>query len=196
MADHYDGEGHERFISIEGVSIQTPTIKARTIIRQVQSFPTNLLDVSNNMIGRIMERAFEPVVPRAWVNLFWVHEIQRIGVAFQNKLAQEQGTVVSGLIEAMQTKLVDNHNFVRFRKSMTILICLWERANQNLFDQVSNELTIQLLEHQLRVTQELELAGHLRDVLLEVLLRCHSKTSRGRQLHPMDVMNHIEDAFR
>ena len=63
------------------------------------------------MIGRIIERAFEPVVPRAWVTLFWVHEIQRIEVAFQNKLAQEQGTVVSGLIKAMQTKRVDYHHF-------------------------------------------------------------------------------------
>ena len=87
MADHFDGEGHEMCISIEGVPIQTPTIKAVTIFRQAQSFPTYLLDVSNNMIGRIMERAFKPVAPRVSVTLFWVHEIQRIEIAFQNKLA-------------------------------------------------------------------------------------------------------------
>ena len=166
MADHYDSEGHEMFISIEGEPIQTPTMKAMTIIRHVQSFQTYLLDVRNNMIGRNMKRAFEPVTPRAWVNLFWVHEIQLIEVAFQNKLAQEPVTVLSGLIEAVQTKLVDYFNFVRFRKSMTILICLWERANQKLFDQASNELMIQLWDHQLKVTRKkLEL-----DAVLDGLL--------------------------
>ena len=86
------------------------------------------------------------------MTLSWVHEIQRIEIAAQNKLVKEPGTVVLGLIEAMQTKLVNHHNFVKFRNSMTILICLWERADQKLFDQVFNELTIQLLEHRLKVS--------------------------------------------
>ncbi len=71
------------------------------LIRQVQWFPTYLLDVSNAIIGRIMERAFEPVLPRAWETLFWVHELQRIEVSPQNMLTQGQGTVLSCLIEAM-----------------------------------------------------------------------------------------------
>ncbi len=58
------------------------------------------------MIGRIMEIAFEPVAPRAWATLFWVREIELIEVELQNKLVQEPGAVLSGLIEAMQTKLV------------------------------------------------------------------------------------------
>ena len=85
-------------------------IHAACIIRRVQRFPTYLLGISNDMIGRIMDRAFEPVAPRAWVTLFWVHEIQRIEIAFQNKLAQEPGAVLSGLVETMQTKLVDYNN--------------------------------------------------------------------------------------
>ena len=44
------------FISIESVPIRTPTIKAMTIIRQVQSFQNYLLYVSKYM-------------PRAWVSM-------------------------------------------------------------------------------------------------------------------------------
>ena len=146
------------------------------------------------MIGGIMERVFAPVAPRAWVSLFWVHEIQRIEIAFQNKLAQEPGAVLSGLIETMHTKLVDYNNFVSLKKSTSILICLWERANQRLFDQVSMEFTTQLIENQLKANQELEL-GQLRDRLLMVILKCLVQTSNGRQMHQMEVMNRIKDTF-
>ena len=126
------------------------------------------------MIGRIMETlesAFKPVAPRAWVTLFWVHVIQLIEIAFQNKLAQEPGAVLSGLIETMHTKLVDYNNFVSLKKSTSILICLWERANQRLFDQVSMKFTTQLIENLLKAIQELQL-GSLRDTLLMVILKC------------------------
>ena len=73
-----------------------------------------------------MERAFEPVAPRAWVTLFWVHAIQMIEIAFQNKLAQEQGTVLSGLVETMQTKLVDYNNFVSFKMDLHITLLVGE----------------------------------------------------------------------
>ncbi len=59
-----------------------------------------------------MANAFEPVSPPAWITLFWVHELQRLEVATQNMLAKEQCAVTSGLIEAMQIKLVDYNNFV------------------------------------------------------------------------------------
>ena len=129
-----------------------------------------------------MEMAFELVAPRAWVTLFWVHEIQRIEIAFQNKLAQEAGAVLSGLIETMQTKLADYNNFLSFKKSISILICLWERANQRLFDQVSMEFTTQLIENLLKAIQELQL-GSLRDRLLMVILKCLVETSNGRRMH-------------
>ena len=90
IADQQDGEGHEMFTAIEGVPIQEPATKAIVLIRQVQRFPTYLLDGSNSMIGRIMERAFEPVAPRAQVTLVWLHWLQRIEVAFQNMLAQNR----------------------------------------------------------------------------------------------------------
>ena len=127
MADQRDFNGHEVFINVEGVPVHTPTIYAKNIIRRVQRFPTYLLGFSNDMIGRIMERAFEPVAPSAWTTLFWVQEIQLVEIALQNKLAQEPGAVLSGL---------DYNNFVSFKKSTIILLCLWERAYQNHFDQV------------------------------------------------------------
>jgi hypothetical protein len=64
MADHRDGERHEIFIIIEGFPVQELALNAiiaMVLFRQVQRFPTYLLDVSNTMIWRILERAFEPV---------------------------------------------------------------------------------------------------------------------------------------
>ena len=80
------------------------------------------------------------------------------------------------------------------KKSTSIFLCLWERANQRLFDQVSIEFTTQLIENQLKAIQELEL-GPLRDRLLTVIVKCLVETSNGRRMHPMDVMNSIGDAF-
>ena len=99
--------------------------------------------------------------------------------------------MLSDLIEAMQTKLVDYNNFVRFRKSKTILIFLWGRAYQKLLYRVSNEFTTQLVEDQLKVTQELEL-NHLRDDLLEVLKGFQSQIYSGQRMYPINVMNHNE----
>jgi hypothetical protein len=72
------------------------------------------------MIGKIMERAFEPIAPRAYVTLFWVRELQRVEVALQDMLAQEPEAVHSGLIQAMHTKLNNYSNFVKLRKSMAM----------------------------------------------------------------------------
>jgi hypothetical protein len=64
-AGHRDDQGHEEFITIEGVRIKDPANKAIVLFRKVSRFQPCLLDVSNSMIGRIMEIAFEPVAPRA-----------------------------------------------------------------------------------------------------------------------------------
>ena len=86
ITDHLDGDGHETFITKDGIPIQDPARKAMVLIHKVQRFPHYLLDVSNTMIWRIMELAFEPVAPRAWITLFcqWVCELQRIDVTLQN----------------------------------------------------------------------------------------------------------------
>ena len=141
-----------------------------------------------------MVRVFEPVAPRAYFTLSWVHEIQRIEIVLQNQLAQDPGAVLSGLVETMQTKLVDYNDFVCFKKSTSILLCLWERANQRLFDQVYPEFTTQLIENQLLAMQELEL-GQLRDRLLVAIMDGLVKIENGSRLHLMDLMNHIEDVF-
>ena len=101
MADQRDLDGHEVFIDIEGVAIHTPVTNAELVIRKVRrllrQFPPYLLGYSYNMIGRSMERIFEPVAPRASTTLFWVQDLQRIEVALQNKLAQDPGAVLENL---------------------------------------------------------------------------------------------------
>ncbi len=55
-----------------------------------------------------MGRAFEPLAtPAAQVTLYWGQKLQLIEVALQNKLNQDPDAVHAGLIETMQTKMVD-----------------------------------------------------------------------------------------
>ncbi len=69
-----------------------------------------------------MERAFEPLaLPAAQVTLSWVLEHQRMEVALQNKLNQDLDAVHAGLIEAVQTKMVDYSCFLKVRKSLQFL---------------------------------------------------------------------------
>ncbi len=69
-----------------------------------------------------MGRAFEPLAPpAAQVTLSWVRELQRIEVALENNLNQDPDDAVhAGLIETMQTRMVDYSSFVKVRKSLSI----------------------------------------------------------------------------
>ena len=78
MADQLDLNGQEVLVNLQGVPIHTPNINAETTIRKIRGFPTYLLGFSNNMIGRIMDRFFEPAAPRAWTTLSWVRDLQQI----------------------------------------------------------------------------------------------------------------------
>ena len=76
-----------------------------------------------------MAKVFEPLVPPAvQVTLFWVRELQLVEVALQNKLNEDPDTVRTGLIETMQTKIVDYSSFVKARKSLSIFTNLWEKT--------------------------------------------------------------------
>ena len=61
---------------------------------------------------------------------------------------------------------------MNFKKSTSILLCLWERANLSkilrLCDQVYPKFTVQLIDNQLLALRELEL-GLLRDRLFMVM---------------------------
>ncbi len=129
-------DGEEKYISIEHIPYRDPGHRAGYIIRKVQSFPPYLMEPSNRVIRDIMGRATEPfATPVAQVTLSWVRELQRFEVAFQNKLNQDPDAVHAGLIEAMQTKMVDYSSFVGVRKSLTIFTHLWETHWQKTFCQ-------------------------------------------------------------
>ena len=89
IADQRDLNGHEVFVNLQGVPVHTPNTNAEWSIRKIREFPPYLLGFSNDMIGRIMERFFEPVAPRAQTTLSWVRDLQRIEIALQNKLSQD-----------------------------------------------------------------------------------------------------------
>jgi hypothetical protein len=73
--------------------------------------------------------AFEPLEPpSAQVTLSWLRELQRIEITLQNKLIQDLDAVHTGLIEVMQTKMVDYSSFVKVKKSLSIFINLWEKT--------------------------------------------------------------------
>jgi hypothetical protein len=68
-------------------------------------------------------RAFKPLaLPSTQVTLSWVQERQHNVIALQNKLNQDQDAVHAGLIEVMQTKMVDYSSFMKVKKSLSIFI--------------------------------------------------------------------------
>jgi hypothetical protein len=84
----------------------------------VQEFPNYLLEPSNQVMGDVLGRAFVPLAPPSTqVTLFWLRELQHIGIALQNKLNQVPDALQAGLIEAMQTKIFDYSSFVKVKKS-------------------------------------------------------------------------------
>ncbi len=103
--------------------------RAGYIIQMAQEFPIYLLEPSNRVISEVLGRAFEPLAPPSTqVTLSWLRELQCIEIALQNKLNQDPDTVHAGLIEAMQTKMVDHLSFVKVKKSLSIFINLWEKT--------------------------------------------------------------------
>jgi hypothetical protein len=82
---------------------------------------------ADTMIGTIMERAFEPLAPLAQTTLFWVRELQRIKVTLQNNQNQAPDAVHEGLLEAMQTKLIDYTSF----EGQEVILNLYQFMGEN-----------------------------------------------------------------
>ncbi len=94
-------DGDEKYMSVEGVPYKNPMRRAGCYIRMVQEFPIYLLEPSNLVIGDVLGRAFEPLaLPSAHVTLSLLRELQRIEIALQNKLNQDQDAVHT-LVEEM-----------------------------------------------------------------------------------------------
>ena len=144
------------------------------------------------MIGKVMERFFEPVAPRAQTTLSWVRDLQRIEISLQNKLSQDQRAVLTDITRTLETKLVDYNTFANFRKSMIILTCLWERSTNRIFGRESPDFTAQLIENQLKAISAME-PGIVRKRLSHVIARCVQLRANGHCLHPTTVMARIED---
>ena len=73
MPAHYDEQGQELFISMEGAPLREPEIIAKQIILHLNNFPIYLLAASNTMIGKIVSNAFDVIAPPARVLVFWLH---------------------------------------------------------------------------------------------------------------------------
>ena len=77
MPDLHDSEGHELYISMEGIPLREPEVTATQIIRQLKIFPIYLRGASNTMMGELILNAFEVIAPPGRVTVFCVHELQR-----------------------------------------------------------------------------------------------------------------------
>jgi hypothetical protein len=133
-------------------------------------------------------------VPLARVTLFGVRELQRIEVALQNKLNQDPDAVHEGLLEAMQTKLIDYIHFVKARRSFSFFTILWEKTFCRWYLQFLDECTNQLLHCQLKMILVTE-AGIFLDRILTVLSGCQVQMFYGQRLPPMKVTNLILQVF-
>jgi hypothetical protein len=125
-------DGDEKFVTIEGIKLRDLVHKTGNVIQRLQKFPIYLQESSNTLIGTIMVSAFKSLAPAALVTLFWVRELQRIEVALQNKLNQDQDALHESLLRAMQTKLIDCTSYVKARRSLSIFTNLWEKTFRKL----------------------------------------------------------------
>ena len=94
----------------------------------------------------------------------------------------------------MKRQLTNFDDFATFRQTTSIAYSLWERAHRMQCDQQTAVWTSRLVEYQMEATNMLE-AGKLLDQLLKALSRFHTKSLEGRQISPIDVINHIEKKF-
>ncbi len=109
-------DGDEKYMSVVGVPYKNPIWRAGCYIRMVQEYPIYLLEPSNRVIGDVLGKAFEPVAPpSAHISLSWIRELQRMEISLQNKLNQDPDVVHTGLVQVMQTKMIDNSSFVKAR---------------------------------------------------------------------------------
>ena len=114
----------------EGIPLRQGNQLVKKVLHQLDNFPTYLLGVCSVMISKTLATAFESMAPPGRATLFWLFQLQRCDIIFQNILATEQGAVASKLLEAMQYNLFDYKNFLFFKRSNSIALCLWERALQ------------------------------------------------------------------
>ena len=167
MPEHYDEQGQERFISMEGAPLREPEIIAKQIILQLNNFPIYLL-ASNTMIGKRVSNAFDVIAPLARVSVFWIRELQRTEAVFQNMLSTNRHAVGHNLVLAMKRQLTNFVYSATFRQSTLIAYSLWERADGMQYDQQTAEWASQLVEYQMEATNMLEV-GKLRDELFKAL---------------------------
>ncbi len=130
----------------------------------------------------------------AQATLYWVREPQRIEAELQNKLNQDPDAAHAGLIEAMQTKMVDYSSFVKVRKSLSIVTNLWEKTCCRRYLEFLDEFNNQVLLCELRTICGSE-TGELTESRLRLLTECNIQINCGRRTHPMEVMTRIEQVF-
>jgi hypothetical protein len=94
-----------------------------------------------------MGRAIEPLAPLvAQETLSWVRELQLIELALQNELNQDLDAVHAGLIEIVQTRMIDYSSFAKVRNPLSIFTNLWEktvcRSYLEFLDEINNQFLL------------------------------------------------------
>ncbi len=81
-------------------------------LEQQNKFPTYLLNISNNMIKEMLNRAIEKNHGTSGqVKLAAVVQLQIYEIILQNMLVNRKGDITSEILKAMQYKLVDLQSF-------------------------------------------------------------------------------------
>jgi hypothetical protein len=195
IRDDLDFEGRPVYITMEGVTYRAPETAASRLLQGLKKYPVYLLGPANDMIGKIITNAFEPIAPPSRVPLFWIKELQRAEIALQNDLSLNRFGIAQRLVKIMKSPLTDFEAFAAIRKSTAIVYSLWERAFEAQYDQQTSEWVTQLIDYQYDATKTLE-AGPLRDNLLKAISSVKFRSMRGKGISPMEVMTHIEEAFQ
>ena len=134
-------KGQWSYLSIESSLLQTDLSGPLSRLEQLKKFPTYLLEISNQKIGRILEHVIDSLPPSNRDTLSSVFQLQQVDIALQNALYSQKGDITDWLRKLMRTRISYYNSFLCFKKETAIAYHLWERTFQKFPDQHSMEWT-------------------------------------------------------
>ena len=123
MYDQRDSQGQWPYLSMEGLSLRTDLSASSSMLKQLKKFPIYLLEVSNQMIGKLLERVIGSLPPINWDCK--VRIIQQAEIVLQNVLHSQKDQIASTVRESLRMCLTDFRGFMSFKETNLNALNFW-----------------------------------------------------------------------